>query len=63
MKTYKPRLTAILLAAMMLFSACGEKTPAPETDAPETPAVTQTPETETESESEAEEALAKMGGK
>ena len=50
MKTYRSRLAAILLAAMMLFSACGEKTPAPDTDAPDTPAVTQAPETETETE-------------
>lgn len=50
MKTYRSRLAAILLAAMMLFSACGEKTPAPDTDAPDTPAVTQAPETETEPE-------------
>lgn len=55
MKTYKSGLAAILLAAMMLFSACGEKTPAPETNVPETPAVTQAPETESDTEEAAEE--------
>ena len=57
MKTYRTKLAAILLAAMMLFSACGEKTPAPETNAPETPAVTQAPETESDTD-ESEEAEA-----
>jgi len=52
MKTYRTRLTAILLAAMMLFSACGKESADTETNAPETPAVTEDTETE---ETETEE--------